>query len=260
MKTKRLILLVTLSFFLILGVSQPATAELVNLFGKGGDRVVYDSLNDLYWYPFLTDFTGMTRAQQEAAIDALFYAGTDDWRMATAIETTVQKDSLAEMASKAVIPTSWDDYGNPSYDNRTLSSPNLAYEVFPADFFTPTGSTAGEFWSGGTPAYMFNGRTTGWGWTNTGPGGFGGELEYLYAQADDHFVVHNYMSETPYSTMTFNYDLHLRDDEATLMGMGGIGAWVVSSNVAPVPEPATMLLLGSGLVGLAGFKRKLRKK
>jgi hypothetical protein len=37
-------------------------------------------------------------------------------------------------------------------------------------------------------------------------------------------------------------------------------AWAVrDGDVAPVPEPTTMLLLGSSLICLAGFRRKYRK-
>jgi len=34
----------------------------------------------------------------------------------------------------------------------------------------------------------------------------------------------------------------------------------INDGVSPVPEPATLILIGSGLVGLAGFGRKKFKK
>lgn len=41
-------------------------------------------------------------------------------------------------------------------------------------------------------------------------------------------------------------------------GQGGINIFT-EMTIAPIPEPATMLLIGSGLIGLVGFRRRFRK-
>jgi hypothetical protein len=48
-------------------------------------------------------------------------------------------------------------------------------------------------------------------------------------------------------------------DKAFILGFGpNCANDVIYEKVAPVPEPGTILLVGSGLIGLAGFRRKFK--
>ena len=92
--------------------------------------------------------------------------------------------------------------------------------------------------------------TGGWGTVTVDAEGYSGN-NLIYTQ-----------SETAYNGSPTWYDFNFMGiDRLVFIGYGDNTDYAVDNftyNLNPVPEPTTMLLLGSGLISLAGFRRKMK--
>nr|WP_321467513.1 PEP-CTERM sorting domain-containing protein [uncultured Desulfobulbus sp.] len=107
-------------------------------------------------------------------------------------------------------------------------------------------SFAGEIWLGGyqTPPTEPN-AATGWTWVTAEPWGFtywgSGEPNDAGGAGAEQYLGANWNGYW--------------NDEANLDNIAGF----LVEKTSPVPEPATMLLFGTGLIGLSSFSRKKRQ-
>lgn len=207
-----------MTLILILGISVSGHATLIDM----GDGTIYDNDTQLSWLKNANTNGLMTWSAANTWANDLVFAGFNDWRLPTVTDTGTAGCNWAYSGT---------DCGY-NVDTATGEMAHLYYDELGNKAYY---DTAG------------NGPQAGWGLTNVGP--------FTNLQPDYYWSGTEYAPDTDLAWL-FYFSTGLQDAGYKHYDFYALAVRPGQRSTS-VPEPATLLLLGSGLAGIVVWRKRL---